>query len=403
MIGLVSAALTMYVAGVIWSVLVIFGDVILMFLLAWIISFILEPVSIFLRRRGMPRLIAVSLIYIALLVVVSGAIVLAIPSIESQVQLLASEITTTFSPTNLPTLNQNLVQTLQHFGLSTKDARNIVQQLSSRVPQWTNNLANGAVEAATNLVTSLFNIIFDASLVVILSFYIMLDGGRLVESLVVRLPPAWISDVRLFQGYVQDIFGGFFRAQIIIAAIYAAFTWVILLVLGQPNGLLVAILSGIIMLLPFIGVFLAIIPPALLVLLQTPSDEVILKLIVLIVALGAAQHVVLNLMAPKIFGKHMGVPTLILFAALLVGAKEGGVWGAFFAGPVVAVGYAMFEVFYVRFANKSTLFQPTADDNDASGPPGSLTFDRPPSDRPQAIEHDYPTPEVAGRGSPRSG
>src|SRR5262249_27069303 len=167
--------------------------------------------------------------------------------------------------------------------------------------------------------------------------------------------------------YVLDIFGGFFRAQLIVAGIYAAFTWAILLALGQSNGLLVAIVSGIIMLLPFIGVFLAMLPPALLVLLQTPPDEVVLKLIILVIALAAAQHVVLNLMAPKIFGQHMGVPTLVLFAALLLGAREGGVWGAFFAGPIVAVGYAMFEVFYVRFANRSTLFQASGEEQGEYG------------------------------------
>jgi len=410
-VGLVIAALTMYVVGVIWSVLVIFGDVILLFLLAWIVSFILEPVSIFLRRRGMPRIVAVSLIYVALLVVVSGAIVLAIPSIEGQVQRLASEITTTFSAANLPALNENLIHVLRRLGLSQRDAQSIVQQLSSHGPQWINNLANGAVDTATGLVTSLFNIIFDASLVVILSFYIMLDGDRLVESLIVRLPPPWIADVRLFQGYVLDIFGGFFRAQLIIAAIYAAFTWAILLLLGQSNGLLVAILSGIIMLLPFIGVFLAILPPALLVLLQTPQNEVVIKLIILVIALGAAQHVVLNLMAPKIFGQHMGVPALVLFAALLLGAKEGGVWGAFFAGPIVAVGYAMFEVFYVRFANRSPLFQATAEEQDAyassHAPPASqvvdAAFQGSSPERSEALRSDSAPRETAARGSSRSG
>jgi predicted PurR-regulated permease PerM len=416
LVGLVIAALTVYIVGVIWSVLVIFGDVILLFLLAWIISFILEPVSIFLRQRGMPRVVAVSLIYLALLVVVSGAIVLAVPSIEAQVQHLASEITATFSAANLPTLNQNLIQTLRRLGLSQRDAQNIVQQLSSRVPLWINSLATGAVDTATGLVTSLFNIIFDASLVVIISFYIMLDGDRLVESLIVRLPPVWIADVRLFQGYVLDIFGGFFRAQLIVAGIYAAFTWAILLALGQSNGLLVAIVSGIIMLLPFIGVFLAIFPPALLVLLQTPQDEVVIKLIILVIALAAAQHVVLNLMAPKIFGQHMGVPTLVLFAALLLGAKEGGVWGAFFAGPIVAVGYAMFEVFYVRFANRSTLFQAFGEEQGEYGtaPPhtlptprtGDATVQRPLPEHPEHTEalRSEPAPrETAARGSSRSG
>ena len=58
LIGLVIVALGMYVLGTIWSVLVVFGGVILLFLLAWIVAFILEPVAAFLCRRGMSRIIA---------------------------------------------------------------------------------------------------------------------------------------------------------------------------------------------------------------------------------------------------------------------------------------------------------------------------------------------------------
>src|SRR5260370_37488046 len=210
---------------------------------------------------------------------------------------------------------------------------------------------------ATTAVDSLLIIIVDALLVVILSYYLMLDGTRLVEAGIAKLPPSWVGDVRLFQRYARDIFGGFFRAQLIVADIYALATWIILLVLGQSNGLLVSLISGALMLLPFIGTVLAVVPPALLVLLQESPDQVVIKLIVLLIALVLAQQLVLNLIAPRIFGKHMGVPTLILFAALLICIHQGGVWGAFFAGPLVAIAYAMFEVFYARFAANSALFQ----------------------------------------------
>ncbi|MGH2486357.1 MAG: AI-2E family transporter, partial [Ktedonobacterales bacterium] len=132
LIALVIIALGMYVIGTVWSVLVVFGGVILLFLLAWIVSFVLEPVAAFLRRRGMSRIIAVSLVYTALLIVVSGAIVLAVPSFGGQIQQLAREVTTVFSADNLPTLNQKAVGLLRHFGLRQKDAQNIVNQISTR-------------------------------------------------------------------------------------------------------------------------------------------------------------------------------------------------------------------------------------------------------------------------------
>jgi predicted PurR-regulated permease PerM len=340
----------------IWSILVILGDVILLFFLAWIIAFILEPVSLVLQKRGLKRVFAVSLIYVALLVVVSGLIVLTVPSIEFEVRLLASEITAALSPSNLTNLNNSFVSMLRHIGFSKQNAHSIVNSISDQIPQVALSLTSGAVNTTTQFFTSILGILFDTFLVMIISFYMMLDGDRLVESFVHRLPPAWISDVRLFQGYVEQVFGGFFRAQLTIGLIYGILTWIILMIFQQANGLLVGVVSGIIMLLPFIGPPLSIIPPVLLVLLQSSTANVGWSLLLLVIILIIAQQIVMQLLAPRIFGSQMGIHPLLLFAALLIGAKLGGVWGAFFAGPIIAVAFAMARVYYDRFAESSPLF-----------------------------------------------
>jgi predicted PurR-regulated permease PerM len=359
-------AVGILLAHLIWSILVTLGDVILLFFLAWIIAFILEPVSILLQKRGLNRVLAVSLIYIALLVVVSGFIVLTIPSIESEVKLLASEITAALSPGNLDSLNSNFVVMLRHLGFSKENAHNIVNSISDQIPALTLNFTSNAVNTTTQLFASILSILFDTFLVLIISFYMMLDGDRLVESLVRRLPTAWIPDVRLFQNYVEQIFGGFFRAQLTIGFIYGILTWMILMIFQQANGLLVGVVSGIIMLLPFIGPPLSIVPPLLLVLLQSPASNLGWNLVLLVIALIVAQQVVMQLLAPRIFGSQMGIHPLLLFAALLIGAKFGGVWGAFFAGPIIAVAYAMARVYYDRFAETSPLFEHRVPDTETT-------------------------------------
>lgn len=357
LLGLVIVVLAIVAANLIWGMLVFFGDVILLFFLAWIIAFALEPVSIFLQRRNVPRTLAVTLIYLALLVVVSGGIVLAIPSIVEEIKLLGNEVMNAVAATT--TLNSTLVGALRRVGFTPKAAQDFANSLSQQLNGWALNATGDAVNAATDFLTSMLTVVFDAFLVLILSFYMMLDGDRLVESLVVRLPPNWIPEVRLFQRYVERIFGGFFRAQMTVGTIYGVLTWVVLALLGQANGLLVALLAGAIMLLPFIGPFLAIIPPVLLVLLQSPPNDLLRNLIVIVVMSVVAQQVVFQLIAPRVFGSQMGVHPLLLFGGLLVGAKVGGVWGAFFAGPIVAVVYAMLRVYYDRFSQTSPLFQET--------------------------------------------
>jgi predicted PurR-regulated permease PerM len=369
LLGLVTVLVAMWVLGVMWSVLASVGDILLLFFLAWVITFVLAPVSNFLVSRKFPRVLAVSLVYIALLVVISGAIVLMVPAIQSQVTQLAEEIKSDLSAERLAALNESAVDLLRRLGFTAKDAQHIVTQISQQVPGWAGSLANNAVNFATTLVTSIMTILFDTALVFIISFYMMLDGERLVKSIIAKLPPRWEPDVRMFQRQVNETFGGFFRAQIIIAFIYGLFTWLVLIGLGQPNGFLASLLAGLIMMIPFIGSFGAFAPPLLLVLLQTPNDQLIGKIVVLVLLLIVAQQIALQLIAPRVFGKTLGINPLILFAALLLGAKWGGVWGAFFAGPIVAVFAAVGEIFYDRYTRKLPLFQPDEETEDTAGEP----------------------------------
>jgi predicted PurR-regulated permease PerM len=358
-----------YAVGLIWSVLTLFGDVILLFFLAWIISFILEPASLFLQSRGLPRALAVTMIYLALLIVIVSAVVLTVPIIAQQVLLLTDEVGRTVSPQNMSSLNAALVALLERIGLAPANAHGVASQLSSQIPVWAASVQQQAMGAATGMVTSVLEILFSVVLIATISFYMMLDGGRLVESVVVRLPRPWLRDVRLFQDNVRRIFGGFFRAQLIIAALYGIITWVLLAVLGAPYGLLVALFSGLIMLLPFIGPFLAIVPPVVLMLLESPPDQVVVKVLALLIGLVVAQQIVFKGLAPRIFGDSMGVHPLLLFAALLIGAKFGGAWGAFFAAPIAALGCAMLDVFYTRFTKESPMFQ-SDDEEEVDEPVG---------------------------------
>jgi predicted PurR-regulated permease PerM len=356
LVYLVTIVVALYTAGLVWSLIIHFSDIILLFFLAWVVAFILQPLAAFLERRGLRRVIAVTLIYLSLLAITCGSIVLAVPVINNQVARVTGELTSSLAPSNLAALADQATAYLQRLGLNAKDAHAIVAQVSDRIPQWTSNLASQAADTTAALVGAVLSLLFDALIVTILSFYIMLDGDRLTESLVGRLPPAWVPDFRLFQRQMDAVFGGFLRAQLIIGLVYGALTWVVLALLGQPNGLLFAVLAGLLMLIPFIGPFLAVVPPVTLVLLQAPPNQVVWNLVVLLVALVVAQQITMQAIAPRVMSAHVGLHPLLLFAALLVGTKESGVWGAFFAGPIAAVMVAMFDVFFQRFQRVSALY-----------------------------------------------
>ena len=365
LVGLLIFILALVAIYLSWLALEFIGDVILIFFLAWIIAFLLNPICHLLEARKIPRPAAVGAIYLAFVAVIAVGLVFAVPLIAQQVTHFGDEVSRTISPENLARLSAALSDLLQRLGVSHADAITIGKQITSQVPKWVEEAGKQAQGAGQSSLSSVFTVFLDITLVVILSVYMMLDGLRLWHGILNRLPPAWLPDIKLFQTKVSDIFGGFFRSQMIIALVYAVFTWIVLAFLGQANGLLVAILAGLLLILPFVGPFLAVIPPALQVILQGPDSQAYLKLAVLLALMILGQWLVLQLLAPRIMGDHMGVNPLILFAALLLGAKLGGVWGAFFGAPIAGVATAMFDVFYVRLTQKSELFQPALDEPEA--------------------------------------
>lgn len=361
LLTLATVVLGIYTAQLVWTSLVTFGDIILLFFLAWLIAFILDPLAIYLHHRGMPRALAVSLIYIALAITLSGLIVLTVPIVGDEIRRLARELTAAFTADNLNKLAASAIVMLERLGVSSRDAQRIVPQVWQQIPTYTGQLTQAAVNAGASAIASVLTLLFDAFLVSIISFYIMLDGGRIAAGVMRRLPPAWIRDAELFRGYVSKMFGGFLRAQLTLSLIYSVLTWIMLAALGQANGLLVALVCGLLVILPFLGPFMAVVPPLALVLLQTNPADLPLKLALLVVGLIISQQITFQIIAPRVFSSHLGVSPLLLIAALLIGAKEGGIWGAFFAGPILAVAYAMFEVFYQRFRRSSPLYPDSPD------------------------------------------
>ncbi|HKD74172.1 MAG TPA: AI-2E family transporter, partial [Ktedonobacterales bacterium] len=76
----------------------------------------------------------------------------------------------------------------------------------------------------------------------------------------------------------------------------------------------------------------------------------------LVVMLFVAQQLVLQVLAPRIMSQGVGLHPIWLFAALLIGAKLVGVWGAFFAPPFAALLAVLLREVHARWAAHSPLF-----------------------------------------------
>jgi predicted PurR-regulated permease PerM len=317
-----------------WQLAVRFGDIILIFFLSWLIAFALNPLARFLCQTArMPRPLAVAIIYLALILVLVVAGLLFLPTTVQQLIQLGRDLPTYVG--GIPTALNELQAWLANRGVEVNLASVYQSQtILQRAETLGTALAQNALSIAQGVVSLIVNVI----IIVILSFYMMLDGERIQHSLFRLLPERVQDEARYFFQSIDRTFGGWIRSAFIQAVIYGIGTAIVMKWANLSFILVASVFAGLMMIIPFVGTFLAMIPPLGLA-IATGSTYTI---IVVFVALLVLQQIIINIVAPKLMSEGVGMHPLLVFLAMLLGARVAGVWGAVFGVPVVAVAYSMF-------------------------------------------------------------
>jgi predicted PurR-regulated permease PerM len=356
----------LYLAGLIWQIAVQFADVILLFFLAWIVAFILEPIVDLLEHgAGMPRPVAVSIAYFGMLIVGATGLIWAVPALSRQAIQLASEL-----PAYLAFLEGHFRQAqlmLDERGLTANIAMLLqVDDLVRRAEA----IGPAVLANAVSLATGIASFIVQLILVLMLSFYIMLDGQRIARGFLGVMPLTVREDAVFFLDSVNRAFAGFLRGQLIQALIYALGTALIMWLAGLDLILLTAVVNTGLMMIPFIGPPLALVLPLSIAVFESPSSFLVVWLLVIVL-----QAVVVNVVNPRVMSSAVGVHPLLVFVGILAGAKLAGVWGAVFGVPVVAVIAAMATFYHAMLESRRTRSAgslASVDTSHPSHPPESL-------------------------------
>src|SRR4051812_19655197 len=326
----------LYLAGLLWQIAAQFSDIILLFFLAWVVAFILEPVVDILERLALVRRsVAVSIAYFSMLVIGATAVIWIVPALSRQTIQLASEL-----PAYVAFLNEHFMElqgALEERGV-TVNLTTLVQfeELVRRIEA----LGPPVLANAVTLATQIASFVVQLVLVLMLSFYIMLDGPRIMRGAVIVMPETFREDLVFFVDSVNRAFAGFLRGQLIQALLYSLGTAAIMWAAGLDLILLTAVVNTGLMMIPFVGPPLALVLPLSISIFEAPSSAVVVTILVTVL-----QAVVVNVVAPRVMSSAVGVHPLLVFVGILVGAKLAGIWGAVFGVPAVAVIAAM-AVFY---------------------------------------------------------
>lgn len=330
----------LYLGQMVWQLVAQIADLIVLFLVAWIISFVLQPsVTALTRIPWLPRTAAVLAVYLALLVVLAAATIVLVPELARQSTQAADVLPEVTE--RIGGWGSGLTSMLAARGLVVGDYN---QQLLESVRSIGPALVGNALVLATFAASAVVQVI----LTIALSLYFMLDGQRIGNYLLQAVPPRYRDDFIYFVSRVYQAFGGFLRGQIIQGLVYGVGVAAIMLFTGLPFVALASVVAGVAMFIPFIGPPLGLIPPLVVALVTTDLGGA-----ALVVGSTVMLNVlVINVVAPKVMSQQIGLHPVLILAAFLIGARIAGPWGAVFGVPVAAVIVAMLSFYRLTVAER---------------------------------------------------
>lgn len=285
-------------------VLYLIRDIILLVFIAFILmSALASPVDRLVKFK-VPRPIAIFLIFLLLFLVL--------------IATLGVGFTPLIRQTN--SLSQKLAEALSGLLKANFVDQTIIQRELS-------NLSSNIINFTVNVFESLIAFVS----VIVITFYLLLDR-EMLESRATTLFINRQDQVKKLLRKIEDKLGAWLRGQLVLSVLVGAMVYVGLLILGVEFALPLAIIAGILEVVPVIGPIIAAIPAVLITLTVSPILAGIVAGLYL-----AIQQVEGHVIVPQVMKRAVGLNPLLVILAVTVGGRLLGVAGALLAVPIVVV------------------------------------------------------------------
>jgi predicted PurR-regulated permease PerM len=238
---------------------------------------------------------------------------LIVPIVISQVNTLAL---------NLPQYTKELEVRFPSLGLLFGDLGNIIRNIFT--------VATGN-QTIFNRTVGVFNGFFSGLTVLVISFYLVAEQKGMISFIKSLVPPNHQDFAMTLVRKIQNRMGRWVIGQLILSFCIFAVTFAGLSLLGVKYALFLALLAGLLEVIPYIGPFVAAVPAIFFAFLQSPALGVAVAGLYLLVQKTEGYFLV-----PKIMEKTVGTSPLLVLISLLIGYKLAGILGLLLAVPLVS-------------------------------------------------------------------
>ena len=316
-------------------VLFLLRDFLGAFVLGSAIAFMIQPAVIRLHAAGIPRVLAIVIVFVGIIVGMAGLILLIVPLAVAeigQLQLQAPSLASAAQD------KLNNLQPIRVFGIDV-NLKGVTETINAHLREYLLGQFGNALTIGLTALTTALQII----LMFIVAFLLSLEAPVVRRDLRRIVPSDYRSDFDQIWRRVRKMLYAYVRGQLIIAGLIGIFCGLACAVFGLPDPVALGLIAGITALIPYLGPFIGAVPAVLVGLSQSPAQAVVILIAYIVIS-----NFFLNFIFPKVMGDAVRLPPILVIVALIAGFSWGGVLGMFVAVPVAATLRILFDHIYPR-------------------------------------------------------
>ena len=321
------------IALILW-VLYLLKPVVLPFVAAFLVAYLFSPLVDKIHKIGLPRWLAISVVFIGIGVVLTLAMWYLVPLVWEQLMYARDSI-----PAGIHWLNYTFLPWVsQTFSVEPMEID--TQQMSTVVMEYiqTNYSADSIQAMLLKVAQSGLNFIQIGGTVVlipIIAFYFLLDWDRMLDNMRRLIPRPYEKSTLHIVGECHSVLGAFVKGQFLVMFLLGTVYAVGLQIIGLEIGLIIGMVAGLASIIPYLGFAVGMIAAVIATLFQFGIDWMQLVLVGVVFMVG--QAVEGYVLQPFLLGDKIGLSPVAVVFAVLAGAQLAGFLGMLIALPVAAI------------------------------------------------------------------
>ena len=337
--------------GIVGLVVWLLAPVLMPFVLAALFAYLGDPLVDRLERR-MTRTLAVSLVFLVMIVVVTAIMLVLVPFIERQIGNFLAQL-----PTWIDWFQTRAAPWLEaHFGIST-DVLDTQQLISMLQAHWkeAGGIATAVLGRVSKSGLTIVGWALNIVMIPVVAFYLLRDWDIMVERIHALVPRSIEPVVARLAHESDDVLGAFLRGQLSVMVALGILYGVGLWLVGLSVGPLIGMIAGLISFVPYLGAITGVVMAVIAALVQY-QDWTHVALVLMVFAIG--QSLEGYVLVPRLVGEKIGLHPVAVIFAVLAGGELFGFLGVLLALPVASVVMVLLRYAHERYT-ASELYRST--------------------------------------------